>query len=41
MGGRGFQWKESLGCGRVRREGAVGGKEGEGWPLQEERHWKS
>lgn len=41
MGGRGLQWKESSGCGRVRREGVVEGKEGEGWLWQEERHWKS
>lgn len=24
--GAGLQWEESLGCGRVRREGVVGGK---------------
>ena len=27
MGGRGLQWKESSGCGRVRREGVVEGKD--------------
>lgn len=36
-GGEGDNGKSPQGCGRVRREGAVGGKEGEGRPRQGEK----